>query len=225
MRLLLVEDNVDLAQLTASGLSAEGFSVDSVVSVAGAQHALENKSYVAVILDLGLPDGDGESVLLWMRQRQNPTPVLVLTARGSVQDRVAGLERGADDYLVKPFAQEELVARLRALLRRPAQFLGKPLAAANLTFDSVGRTVYVDDRPQALSARETALLEVLLTRIGRVVPKKLAEDHLFGLLDEVRSNAIEVYVHRLRKQLLDMGAAVEIHTVRGLGYLMTEIRR
>jgi DNA-binding response OmpR family regulator len=222
LRLLLVEDNADLADLTSKGLSAAGYEVDAVATVADATHAVESNKYVTVILDLGLPDGDGETVLRSMRGQEDPTPVIVLTARGGLSDRVSGLEKGADDYLVKPFALEELVARVRALLRRPAQFLGKPLVAGNVAFDPIGRTVYVDDRPQTFSAREVALLEILMRRIGRVVPKKLAEDHLFGLSDEVRSNAIEVYVHRLRRQLVDAGARIQIHTVRGLGYLITE---
>jgi len=221
MRLLLIEDNAELADLTAKNLGSAGFDVDTVGTIADARHALENNTYVTVILDLGLPDGSGESVLRSLRVRGDPTPVIVLTARGSVSDRVSGLGLGADDYLVKPFAHEELVARIRALLRRPSEFLGKPLVLSNVAFDPVGRTLYVDDQPKVLSARELALLEILLRRAGRVVPKKLAEDHLFGLSDEVRSNAIEVYVHRLRKQLSDLGARVDIHTVRGVGYLLT----
>ena len=222
MRLLLVEDNADLAELTRMGLRAAEYEVDAVPTIAGAKRALADVTYSAVILDLSLPDGDGLAVLQAMRRRGDPTPVLILTARAGLQDRVAGLEQGADDYLVKPFAMTELVARVRALLRRPLEFLGKPLTTGNIEFDPIARTAYIDKKPHMLSSRDVALLELLMRRAGRVVSKKLVEDHLFGLSDEVRSNAIEVYVHRLRRQLAEIGARVEIHTVRGVGYLLTE---
>lgn len=224
MRLLLTEDNAELAQLTARLLEDAGFDVDCANSVAAARQALEASSYAAVILDLGLPDGDGETVLRSMRSRGDPTPVLVLTARGTIADRVGGLEKGADDYIVKPFSHEELIARVKAILRRPSQYLSKPLVAGNVALDAVGRQLFVNDVPQMLSAREMAIMEMLMKRMGRVVPKKLVEDHLFGLSEEIQSNAVEVYVHRLRKQLSSMDAKVEIHTVRGLGYLLTESR-
>ena len=224
MRLLLVEDNDSLVRLVSKGLENAGFEVDMAGSLAGSFEALETGNYAAIVLDLGLPDGDGGAVLRRLRERGDPTPVLVLTARGTLQDRVAGLHDGADDYLVKPFALEELVARIHALLRRPGDFLGRLRRAGNVTFDVVARQVYVNDQPQILSARETALLELLIGRVGRVVTKSYAEANLFGQSDEIRSNAIEVYVHRLRRQLADFGANIEIHTVRGVGYLLTEIR-
>jgi len=222
MRLLVVEDNEQLAHLLTRGLETAGYDVDLVTAAGEARTALTTTSYAALILDLGLPDGDGLSILREIRHRRDPIPVLVLTARGGVQDRVSGLRSGADDYLVKPFAFEELVARLEALLRRPGQLLGSPLQVANLTFDTQSRQAYIDNKPQVLSARETAVLELLMRRKDRVVSKKLAEDHIFGLSGEVASNAVEVYVHRLRKQLSEHGAKVEIHTVRGVGYLISE---
>jgi two-component system response regulator TctD len=152
-------------------------------------------------------------------------PVLVLTARGGLHDRVNGLRSGADDYLVKPFALEELVARLEAQLRRPGQQLGSSLHVANLEFDLRNRQASIDGRPQILSSRETAVLEVLMRSKGRVVSKKQVEDHIFGLSGDVASNAVEVYVHRLRKQLSDKGARVQIHTIRGVGYLIAEEKR
>jgi DNA-binding response OmpR family regulator len=181
-------------------------------------------SYAAVILDLGLPDEDGLSVLRDLRHRKNPVPVLVLTARGGVQDRVLGLRSGADDYLIKPFAFEELLARLEAHLRRPGQQLGSSLRLANLEFDIRHRQATIAGRPEVFSSREIAVLELLMRSAGRVVPKKQVEDHIFGLSGEVASNAVEVYVHRLRRQLSEKGAAVSIHTIRGVGYLIAEKR-
>jgi two-component system response regulator TctD len=222
MRLLIVEDNEDLAQLLARGLKSAGFDTDSLSAAADARSALATTQYAGVILDLGLADGDGLTLLRELRQSRNSIPVLVLTARGGLQDRIAGLRSGADDYLVKPFAFEELVARLEALLRRPGQFLGHTLALGNLVFDTERRQAFADNRPLALSAREAAVLELLLRSRGRVVTKKHLEDHIFGLAGEVGSNAVEVYVHRLRKQLSDGGAKVQIHTMRGIGYLISE---
>jgi len=222
MRLAIVEDNPELAQLLAQGLKAEGYETDLLTTAAAARAAVRTTRYAALILDLGLPDEDGLSILREIRRSQDPLPVLVLTARGGVQDRVNGLRSGADDYLVKPFALEELVARLEALLRRPGQLLGRSLALANLVFDTESRQAFIDDKPQTLSAREGAVLELLMRRKGRVVSKKLVEDQIFGLSGEVASNAVEVYVHRLRKQLAEHGAKVEIHTVRGVGYIMAE---
>jgi DNA-binding response OmpR family regulator len=220
MRLLVVEDNERLTELLTKGLSAEGFAADVVTTAAAAHDALATTHYAAVVLDLGLPDADGQSVLREIRQRGDATPVLVLTARGGVHDRVQGLRGGADDYMVKPFAFEELVARLQALLRRPGNLLGRSLHVGNVAFDTEGRQVFVNDEPQFFSAREIAVLEILMRRSGRVVSKNLVEDHLFGLSNDVGSNAIEVYVHRLRKQLAEAGATVQIHTIRGVGYLI-----
>lgn len=225
MRLLVVEDNVQLARLLATGLRNAGYETDLLASVAEARTALLTTSYAALILDLGLPDGDGLSILRELRHRKDPIPVLVLTARGGLHDRVGGLRSGADDYLVKPFALEELVARLEAQLRRPGQQLGSSVRIANLEFDLRNRQAFIDERPQILSSRETAVLELLMRSKGRVVSKKQVEDHIFGLSGEVASNAVEVYVHRLRKQLFDKGAKVQIHTIRGVGYLIAEETR
>jgi DNA-binding response OmpR family regulator len=222
MRLAVVEDNPELAQLLIRGLKAEGYETDVMTTVAEARAAVTTTRYAALILDLGLPDGDGLSILREIRQGKDPLPVLVLTARGGLQDRVSGLRSGADDYLVKPFALEELVARLEALLRRPGQLLGRSLQVANLVFDTESRQAFIDDKPQTLSAREVAVLELLMRRKDRVVSKKLVEDHIFGLSGDVASNAVEVYVHRLRKQLSERGAKVQIHTIRGVGYIIAE---
>ncbi len=222
MRLLLVEDNADLSATLPVQLGADGFSVDCVETVADARLSLAAAHYAAVILDLGLPDEDGLTLLGEIRRRSDPIPVLILTARSGVADRVNGLRGGADDYLVKPFAYDELVARLEALLRRPNQFIGRTLQFANIALDTQSRQVFVNGTPEVLSSREITVLELLMFRKGQVVPKKLVEDQLYGLSGEVSSNAVEVYVHRLRKQLSDHGAKVRIHTVRGVGYLLTE---
>ena len=224
MRLLVVEDNVELSTLLARGLRHAGYETDVFATAAEANSALITTSYAAVILDLGLPDEDGLSVLRDLRHRKNPVPVLVLTARGGVQDRVLGLRSGADDYLIKPFAFEELLARLEAHLRRPGQQLGSSLRLANLEFDIRHRQATIAGRPEVFSSREIAVLELLMRSAGRVVPKKQVEDHIFGLSGEVASNAVEVYVHRLRRQLSEKGAAVSIHTIRGVGYLIAEER-
>jgi DNA-binding response OmpR family regulator len=222
MRLLIVEDNIELAQLLANGLIAARYETDIVNSAEEARDALRSVSYAAMILDLGLPDGDGLSILHELRRRMDPLPVLVLTARSGLQDRVNGLRSGADDYLAKPFALEELVARLEAILRRPGQLLGSSLNLANLVYDTETRQIFIDDVPRIFSARETSVLEILLRRQGRVVPKKNVEDHIFGLSGDVASNAVEVYVSRLRKQLGEYGAKILIHTIRGVGYMMAE---
>ena len=222
MRVLLVEDSAELVSLLRKGLAQGGFASDAVSKAADASHVLATMRYAAMVLDRGLPDDDGLSVLREMRRRGDSTPVLVLTARDGVTDRVTGLREGADDYMVKPFAMQELVARLQALLRRSDNLLGRQLTFGNVALDTEGRQVIVAGTVRAFPARETAVLEILLRRSGNVAPKRLFEDHLFGLSGDVGSNAVEVYVHRLRKMLVDAGATVRIHTVRGVGYLMAE---
>ncbi len=222
MRLLIVEDNLELAGLLAKGLKAAGYEADILSTIDEASTVLRTTFYAALILDLGLPDGDGLALLREIRHRNIPMPVLVLTARGGLQDRVHGLRSGADDYLVKPFALEELIARLEAQLRRPGHLLGGMLRIANLEFDTGNRQASIDGQPQLLSARETAVLELLMRSKGRVVSKKQVEDHIFGHSNDISSNAVEVYVHRLRKQLAEMGAKVQVHTIRGVGYLLAE---
>lgn len=223
MRILIVEDNVELSSLLAKGLDAAGYAGDEIHTLGEARAAVASISYAALILDLGLSDGDGLSLLREIRHQRNPVPVLVLTSRDGLQDRVTGLRSGADDYLVKPFALEELVARLEAILRRPGQLLGNSLRLANLVYDTENRQVFIDDMPCVFSTRENAVLEILLRRQGRVVPKKTFEDDIFGLAGDLASNAIEVYVSRLRKQLAIHSAKIQIHTVRGVGYLMSRI--
>ena len=222
MRLLLVEDNDALSGLLEKGLTTAGFEVDAVATVSDSLAALTTTRFSAIVLDLGLPDGEGMAILQFLRSKGDTTPVLILTARTAVGDRVKGLKRGADDYLGKPFAFEELVARLEALLRRPEALLGTELKLGQLTFDLAAREIAVGSKLHPLPPREAAVLEALMRRSGHVVPKKIIEDQLYGLSEDVSSNAVEVYVHRLRKQLLDASADVEIHTIRGVGYLIKE---
>jgi DNA-binding response OmpR family regulator len=222
MRLLLVEDEERLAAAVAAGLVRAGFVVDSVTTAEDARAALAAVAYDALVLDLGLPDGDGMDVLRALRQGRSTTPVLILTARDALEDRVAGLDGGADDYLLKPFEMPELVARLKALLRRPSDALGVKLEVGDLTFDVASRSVEVGGRPIALSRRELLLLEHLMRRAGRVAAKEVLEERLYGFGEEVASNSVEVLVHRLRRKLADAGAVAAVHTVRGLGYLLAD---
>ena len=220
MRLLIIEDSLELAEALATAFARRGIAADRAASAGDAELMLQAAHYAAAILDLSLPDEDGLAVLRRLRAREDTLPVLILTARGSVQQRIDGLNSGADDYLVKPFDFDELQARLDAVLRRPAGFLGRVLEAGALSLDLETREVSLDGVPIALSLRETELLELLLRRPGRVVPKRVAEDQLFGIEDALGSNAIEVYVHRLRRRLEQNGAPHKIETVRGVGYML-----
>jgi two-component system response regulator TctD len=222
LRILLVEDNSELAALIMSGLRSSGYLADHMASAADGRHALRLGQYSLLVLDLGLPDADGLTLLRELRQANDAVPVLILTARSGVSDRVEGLRAGADDYLAKPFAFEELLARIEALQRRPRQLADTMLSIANLKLDVPNRQAFVDQEPITLNAREISVLELLLRRKGRVVPKQVFEDQLFGLSGDGSPNAVEVYVYRLRKQLVDHGATVKVHTVRGVGYLISE---
>ncbi len=222
MRLLLVEDNRRLAETTKEGLEKESFTVDWFDTAGESEAALDTVSYDAIVLDLGLPDGDGLDLLKQLRGNGASTPVLILTARDGVEDRVKGLDGGADDYLLKPFAMEELIARIRALLRRPGGALGLTLTAGNVCFDTAAREVRVDDVAITVSRREMGVLEQLMRRNGRVVPKDVLEDKLYGFGEEVTSNSVEVHISRLRKRLAKANADIAVHTLRGVGYLLSE---
>jgi DNA-binding response OmpR family regulator len=200
-------------------LTGEGFAVDIAGSAEDARAAMETTGYDAVILDLRLPDGDGIEVLREVRNCRNQTPVIVVTARDSVNDRVRGLNAGADDYLVKPFALEELVARIAAVLRRPGAALGLRLEIANLAFDTTTREVAVGGQPLVVPRRELAALELLMRRAGRVVTKDALENAVYSNGEETESNAIESHLSRLRKRLREAGAGVAILGVRGVGYM------
>ena len=220
MRVLLVEDNARLNELVADGLSRASMTVDRFTTAREGTAALATIRYDAAILDLGLPDGDGLQVLREARREGVQTPIIILTARDGLKERVGGLNAGADDYLLKPFDMEELIARVHALMRRPGGALGVVLQLGNVSFDSVAREMRIADEVVLAPRRELDLLEQLMRRAGRVVSKPVLEDALYGFDDEVSSNSIEVAMHRLRKRLHLGGADVEIHTLRGVGYMM-----
>ncbi|MBW4025040.1 MAG: response regulator transcription factor [Proteobacteria bacterium] len=224
MRILVVEDERELAGLLNGALERAGFAVDGATSCASALDYLRVATYDVAVLDLGLPDGDGMSLLRHLRKDGSALPVLILTARDAPEDRVLGLNAGADDYLVKPFHMPELVARLRALLRRPNAALGVTLTLGNLLLDTSTRQVQVDGVDVSLSVRETSMLELLLRQQGTVVTRAVMEQRLYSFDVQLGSNALEVLVHRLRRRLQDVGATVGIHTLRGVGYLLSEAR-
>jgi DNA-binding response OmpR family regulator len=222
LRLLLIEDNQRLADYLSKALQNGGFAVDHVCTTADAEGALAATHYDTLLLDLGLPDCDG---LVWLgkqRQRQMTRPVLVLTARDSLEDLVAGLNQGADDYLRKPFELDELIARVRALLRRPGEALGVKLTAGNVSLDTSDREVTVNGVQIEFGRREIDGLELLMRRAGRVVPKSAIEDAIYSFGEDLASNAIEVLVHRIRRRLQEAGADMHIHTLRGVGYVLSD---
>lgn len=214
MRLLLVEDDAPVAAGIEAGLALSDFVLDTVESLAAARSALAATSYDAVILDRRLPDGDGVALLQEWRGAGVATPVLVLTARDAVACRVEGLRLGADDYLVKPFDLDELVARLQALLRRAAGQAASVIRHGDLLLDPATRTVTLRGEPVALIRRELMLLEALLQARGRLLSADQLKDSLYGVDDEIESNALNVHIYHLRRKL---GRRV-VETVRGLGY-------
>lgn len=219
MRLLLVEDDTMIGEVVLDLLRAEHYAVDWVKDGTMAETALQTQTYDLVILDLGLPKKDGLEVLRGMRARKDRTPVLVATARDAVQQRVAGLDAGADDYVLKPYEMDELLARIRALLRRAAGRAEPQFEYKNITINPATREVAVDGTPVTLSAREWAVLEALIARPGVVLSRAQLEEKLYSWRDEVSSNAVEVYIHGLRKKL---GSDL-IQNVRGVGYMVPKL--
>lgn len=216
MRVLLVEDDRMIGEAVLDALRQQGYAVDWVRDGVMADAALTAESYDLVLLDLGLPGRDGLQVLRSLRGRGSVTPVLVITARDAVTDRIAGLDAGADDYLLKPFDVQELLARARALIRRSAGRAGPLYSHKGVTLDPATREATVDGQPVSLSSREWAVLEPMLLRPGVVFSRRQLEEKLYGWKEDISSNAVEVYVHGVRKKL---GAGF-IRTVRGMGYVV-----
>jgi two-component system OmpR family response regulator len=218
MRILLVEDDLMLAEAIVRALTQSAHVVDCARTGEQADSALVTNEYDLVLLDIGLPQIDGFEVLRRVRQRRCSVPILMLTVRDAPEDRVSGLDLGADDYLTKPFHLPELEARVRALIRRAHSSANADLTHGPLRLDMAGRRLYCNGQPLELSAREIAVIELLLLREGKVVTKQQIVDHLYGWDDVSNSNAIEVFVYRLRRKLEVSG--VGIRTVRGMGYLI-----
>lgn len=216
MRLLLVEDDGPLGEAVEAGLRQNGFTVDWVRDGLEADHALGSEEFDLVVLDLGLPRCDGMELLRRVRNRGNRVPVLILTARDTVDDRVQGLDTGADDYLIKPFDLAELCARIRALLRRQSGRGSPVLEHGAIRMDPAGHVVTLDGVAVDLSPREFTVLQMLLESAGRVMSRERLEEALYGWNTEVESNTVEVYIHHLRKKF---GADL-IRTIRGVGYLV-----
>jgi two-component system OmpR family response regulator len=218
VHILLAEDDEVLSDGISKALQQKGYSVDVFDDGVAAQQAAVGAKFDLIILDLGLPKLDGLSVLQRVRLQSKTVPILIVTARDGLHDRVSGLDLGADDYITKPFDLPELEARIRALLRRSTKTKDEELVLGELRFDVIGRRAFIKDAPLELSARELAVLEFLMQRSGRVVNKEQLIEYMYGWDDDVTYNAIEVNVHRLRKKI--EAADVNIRTIRGLGYLL-----
>jgi len=216
MRLLLVEDDKQLGDGICAGLGLEGYTVDWVHDGNSAEEVLQKERFDIVVLDLGLPHRSGIDILKDLRERGNSTPVLVLTARDTVSDRVNGLDSGGDDYMTKPFDLDELNARIRALLRRSTGHVAPFVQHGPIMLDPAAHAVTVDGQPVDVSPREFAILRALLTNAGQVLSRSRLEETLYGWGTDIESNAVEVHIHHLRKKL---GSSL-IRTVRGVGYMV-----
>ncbi|MBA8901592.1 response regulator transcription factor [Phyllobacterium sp. P30BS-XVII] len=220
MRILLVEDEPEMAAALGEALKNYDMVVDHVGTLAQAEEAVSVNVYAAILLDRQLPDGDGLTIVPQLRAKGEGVPVIVLTARGELADRISGLDKGADDYLAKPFAVEELLARLRAVLRRPPNMPSELLNVGNLSFDLINREARISGNRLDLPRRELLVLETLLRRMGRTVLRSSLEDAVYSIDDEIQSNALDTHVSRLRRKLTESRAGVEIHAIRGVGYLL-----
>lgn len=223
MRLLLVEDTERLSQLLTEAIHTAGWSIDPVKTVEEAKEAVRSVPYDLLIVDLGLPDGDGIELIKHIRQNKFQQPILIITARGSIDDKILGLDAGADDYLVKPFNHSEFLARCRAVLRRPRSTSNPTLIAGKISYDPAQGMAHCSNENLDLAPRERAVLEVLMRDTGRVVAKRKLEHALSEFGDEMSSNAVEVAVSRLRKKLEKFPTETSLETIRGVGYLLREI--
>jgi len=223
MRILLVEDHEELAHQLRRRLKRSGFAVDQVDTIRDALQALESCSYAVAVVDRRLPDGDGISILPAIRRRQPGSRVLMLTALDAVDERISGLDAGADDYLTKPFDLDEMMARIRASLRRPGGDTSPPVLVGALAFDLSARTVSVAGKPAVFHQRELALLEGLVRRAGRIVARDTLLSEIWGFDEDVQPHALTIIVSRLRARLKKLGARVDIHMVRGVGYFISEM--
>ncbi|NRQ17723.1 response regulator transcription factor [Ensifer sesbaniae] len=220
MRILLLEDEPEMASALKAALERRQVIVDHVSTLADAEAVAELWPYDVVVLDRRLPDGEGLDLIPKLRSLGVAAPILMLTALGSINDRVAGLDAGADDYLSKPFAVEELMARLRALARRPVSLNAEQTKVGRLIYDFHHREAAVDDKPLDLLRRERLALEALMRRPGRTVLRATLEESVYAMEDEIGSNALDSHLSRLRRKLDDVGAGVEIRAIRNLGYLL-----
>jgi DNA-binding response OmpR family regulator len=222
MRILLVEDNLRLQELLTEALRGAGYGADAVSTVAELLSSARAISYDLLIVDLMLPDGNGLDAIRLLRSENLSVPILIMTAKGSIEDRVGGLDAGADDYAIKPFNHDELLARVRALLRRPAGVVGPILRNGKLELDEAEAEVRCSDKPLDLRLSERRLLAMLMRRHGKVVQKQSIEASMSGFGREISSNAVEALVSRLRKTLEGVESGIVIETVRGVGYRLKE---
>jgi DNA-binding response OmpR family regulator len=223
MRLLLIEDNQRLRDLLTESVHGAGWRLDSFGTVGEGCEAAATTTYDLLLIDLGLPDGDGLDLIRDIRRRAINTPILALTARGGIDERIAGLDAGADDYLIKPFNHGEFLARCRALLRRSPDTAPPVLVAGRLKFDPASGVLTSGGSELALTPRERAIFEILMRDVGRVTPKRKLEHALSEFGDELSSNAVELSVSRLRKKLDGNQTGAAIETIRGVGYLLREV--
>jgi DNA-binding response OmpR family regulator len=223
VRILLVEDEIEFAATLRGELEREQFVVDHVDKLEMAREAVLSYSYDLVLLDRTLPDGDGLSLIPDLRADHPGLPIIVLSARGDVLDRVDGLDKGADDYIIKPFALDELFARIRAVNRRPTEIEAEEMQVGSLVFDVTNEEATVAGVRLELARREVLVLATLVKRRGRTVLRESLEQAVYGFDDEVQSNTLDSHISRLRRKLTEAGAAVEIHPIRGVGYLLRAV--